>query len=160
MSSLHHIFPWQKKSVFCPVTLRMFRLFHGVLPGNIGARDDGKKEDGLHGLPIKWAVIGIVALGNEELTLTEMWKPEEEQDPAANRNLKFSPENGRLMAVLGGFSHGDSTEYSTEQLKHGLVEREARLAFSPENGNKWSVGCSSETTIRWSYREHASPRRL
>lgn len=65
-----------------------------------------------------------------------MWKPEEDQDPAANRNLKFSPENGRLMAVLGGFSHGDSTEYSTEQLKHGLVEREARLAFSPENGNK------------------------
>lgn len=46
------------------------------------------------------------------------------------------PENGRFMAVLGGFSHGDSTEYSTEQLKHGLVEREARLAFSPENGNK------------------------
>lgn len=50
------------------------------------------------------------------------------------------------MAVLGGFSYGDSTEYSNEQLKHGLVEREARLAFSPEKRSV-TVVYSSETTV-------------
>lgn len=49
---------------------------------------------------------------------------------------KPEPEVPTLMTVSDGFSHGDSTEYSPEQLKHGLVEREARLTFSPENGNK------------------------
>lgn len=71
-------------------------------------------------------------MGDEELASTET-RTQEEQDPAANRNTEIlKPENCRLMAVWGGFSHGDSTEYSNEQLKHGLVEREARLAFSPE----------------------------
>lgn len=87
MPRLHHVFPWQKKRVFCPVTLRC-SVVPWVPPWNTELWW-WKEEDGLHGLPIQWAV-GICCPGRRGAHLNWDVEAREEQDPAANRSPKFS----------------------------------------------------------------------